>query len=232
MKVLPLFYLGSLSEEDIKAHECSDRIWVDHATFMRYAESEVGVASIVRLYNRVDQSVPALIYSPHSQEPNTIYAPSWMISELLHDTEEVNCERIHPSMATRISIVPHTSDHLRADEDPETILRNGFEQYTCLVKGMDYNIWLGAHSFTITLLDILPHGHDIYCIRGSELELELGAPFDRPVTPPPPETLPEPVAAASQSAPQQQPSEAERRAIIAAAARRRMEALRMPSNNS
>jgi hypothetical protein len=234
MKVLPLCYLGQLSEADLARHECSDRIWVHHTRFEELtATGDVGVAAIVRLSNRVEQSVPAVVHAAHYAEDDIIYAPSWVLSELVHDTEDVRCERFMPSLGTQITLLPHTSDHLHAGADPETVLRDGFEQYTCLVKGMDYQIWLGDHAFTATLMDLKPEGQDIICIRGSPLELELLAPLDRPATPPPPPE-PAPTPPAPAPAPPTQTAE-ERRIQIAAAARRRMaaeQALSNPPTNS
>jgi len=230
MKVLPLCYLGQLSELDIARHECSDRIWVHHTRFEALAASgEAGIAAIVRLSNRVEQSVPAVVYAAHYAEEDAVYAPNWILSELIHDTEEVTCERFAPSLGTQITLLPLTSDHLRGDSDPETVLRDGFEQYTCLVKGMDYQIWLGEHSFTVTMVDVAPAGQEVICIRGTPLELDLLAPLDRPATPPPsppaillPEAEPEtPMETVPLAEVHQTPEE--RRAMIAAATRRRLD---------
>jgi hypothetical protein len=240
MKVLPLCFLDSLTEVDLLRHECSDRIWVGRSAFERFtASGDAGIAAIVILSNRVDQRVPAVTHAAHYDDEETIYVPNWILQELFHDTEEVTCERFSPSLGTQITILPHTSDHLRLRIDPETLLRDGFEQYTCLVRGMDYAIWLGEHSFTVTLTDLNPQGQEIVCIRGNEIELELLAPLDRPVTPPRPATplppAPEPVAAPlGAAAPAPQPpthSEEERRALIAAATRRRL-ALRQTEDSN
>lgn len=227
MKVHPLCFLGRLSESELEQHECSDRIWVHQTVFERFtATGEAGIAAIVRLRNGVDQSVPAVIYAVHYDAEDVLYAPAWIHAELLYDTETVALERITPSLGTKITIAPHTSDHLIVGDDPQIVLRDGFEQYTCLVRGLDYQIWLGSHAFTITLTDLSPADQSIVCIRGNELELELLAPLDRPVTPPPPPApapapasapAPAPVTTVSQTA-------EERRATIAAATRRRLEA--------
>jgi hypothetical protein len=231
MKILPLCYLGQLSEADLAQHECSDRIWVHHGLFEEFtASGEAGVAAIVQLTNRVDQSVPALIYAAHYAEEGTIYAPTWILSELVHDTEDVRCERFSPSLGTQITLLPHSSDHLHAAEDAETVLRDGFEQYTCLVKGMDYAIWLGDHSFNVTLMNVSPAGKEVICIRGNPLELELLAPLDRPATPAP--AVAEPTVA--EPTPSAAPLTAEERRVqIAAATRRRLaeQALSKPPTN-
>lgn len=225
MKVLPLCFLGSLTEDDLLRHECSDRIWVGRATFEQFTTGveDAGVTAIVLLKNRVEQSVPAVIYAAHYDDENTIYAPAWIISELFHDTEIVTCERYMPSLGTQITLLPHSSDHFRDSNDPETLLRDGFEQYTCLLRGNTYQIWLGTHSFSVTLTDLLPAHENVICIRGSELRLELLAPLDRPVTPP--QAPSEPSEPSEPPAPPP-PSitDEERRAIIAAATRRRLAA--------
>lgn len=227
MKVYPLCFLGRLSESELEQHECSDRIWVHHTVFERFtATGEAGIAAIVRLSNGVDQSVPAVVYAVHYDAEDVLYAPAWIHAELLYDTETVTLERISPSLGTKITIAPHTSDHLIVGEDPQIVLRDGFEQYTCLVRGLDYQIWLGSHAFTVSLTDVSPADQSIVCIRGNELELELLAPLDRPVTPPPapapaPASAPAPAPAPAPTVPQ---TAEERRAIIAAATRRRLAA--------
>jgi hypothetical protein len=235
MQVQPLYYLGSLSDDEIAKEDCSDRIWVPQAIFERFTNTD-GPA-VVRLQNSVEQTIPALIYAVHYGDRNTMYAPSWICDELAHDMDTIELFPIRPNVGTQITIVPHTSDYLDVAEDPVTVLRNGFEQYTCLVRGLDYKIWLGSHSFTITITDMLPPEESVIYIRGHELELELLPPLDRPDTPPPPQLpeptpppIPEPIPEQIVELPKH--SAEEQRALIAAATRRRLEALRNASSNS
>jgi len=229
MKVLPFVYNDRLDDADIARHECSDRIFVGPRTFERLTgERDPGVATIVLMVNNVTQTVPAIVYGAHGDSEGVVYAPAWICTELLFDTEEVELHPASPDLCTRITVVPHTSDHLHGPEDAETLLRNAFEQYTCLVPGLDYSLWLGEHMMTVTLTAVEPADRPFVCIRGNELELELLAPLDRPATPPPPPTPvveAPPVTSAPSETPWTAPlSPAELRARIAAAARARAQA--------
>jgi hypothetical protein len=234
MKVLPLIYYDALSDEEIARHDCSDRLFVGARTFERMtALSGPGVATIVLLENAVTQSAPALVYGAHSSAEDIVYAPAWILAELLYDTENVRLSPVTPDLCRKITLVPHTSAHLHGPTDPETLLRDAFEQYTCLVPGLDYDLWLGGHAMTVTLTVVEPLDRPYVCIRGNELMLELLAPLDRPATPPPvPVPAPAPVPApVPVTAPTLSP--AELRAHIAAAARARMAAvLSTPDNSS
>ena len=78
MRVIPLAYCPTLSEDDIYRHECSDRIWVPRHTFERWLTAEdAGTVVIVQL-----EGVPACMYAPHAGPRNVIYAPMWMCEEL------------------------------------------------------------------------------------------------------------------------------------------------------
>ena len=81
---------------------------------------------------------------------------------------------------------------------------------------------------TVTLTAVEPADRPFVCIRGNELELELLAPLDRPMTPPPrspPVVEAPPVTSAPSETPWTAPlSPAELRARIAAAARARAQA--------
>jgi hypothetical protein len=223
MKIQPLFYLESLSDEQIARYECSDKIWVSRRFFEDFLiGTEVGVAGIARLSNRVGNEVYALVFSAHHGEDDVVYAPSWICAALELDSEDVSIARASPSLGTRIKIVPHTSDHLHA-EDPQTLLRDAFENYTCLMNGYDYKLWLTDHAMTVTLLEIFPEGQDVICVRDCEIELELAAPLDRPATPPaPPAPVVEPEPAAPIVPAIPQPTPEERRAQMLAAVRRRL----------
>jgi hypothetical protein len=156
-------------------------------------------------------------------------------AELLCDTEDVQLSPASPDLCTKITLAPHTSDHLHGSTDPETLLRDAFEQYTCLVPGLDYNLWLGDYAMTVTLTAVEPTDRPFVCIRGNEVELELLAPLDRPATPPivlPPAPVPapEPVPAPTPVEWNAPLTPAELRARVAAAARAR--ALSKPESSS
>ncbi len=239
MKVLPFIYNERLDDAEIARHECSDRIFVGLRTFERLSsERNPGEAMIVLMVNNVTQTAPALIYGAHGDAEDIVYAPAWICAELLYDTEEVELNPASPDLCTRITVVPHTSDHLHGPEDAETLLRNAFEQYTCLVAGLDYSLWLGDHAMTVTLSAVEPADRPCVCIRGNELELELLAPLDRPATPPPtPIVEPPRVAPAPSTAPAPwtaplSPTELRARMAAAARARAQAQALSKPESST
>ena len=232
MKIQPLFYNEALTDEAIAKHECSDKLWVSRRQFEDFlVGTEVGVAGIARLTNRVGSEAYGVVFGVHMGDDDTIYAPQWMCAAMEYDPDGVSLTRATPSLGTRIKIVPHTSDHL-ASEDPQTLLRDAFENYTCLMNGQDYKLWLEDHAMTVTLLEIYPVGQEVICVRDCEIELELEAPLDRPATPPPALALPEassqvpeelPTVAEEPSRPR--PTREELAALMGAAARRRLAAL-------
>lgn len=185
MKVLPLIYMGNHPDDELAKHACSDRIWVGKHTFETYTrDSEPGITICLKLRNAVDQTVPVSIYGVHHDDEGTIYVPQWMLEELEHDHDHVQIELCDDiSMCSSISIAPHTSDHLASD-DPQTLLRDGFENYTFLMPGRDYEIWLGSHSFIVSLVSVQPD-QPVVCIRDCELTVELLPPLDLPIPPPP-----------------------------------------------
>jgi hypothetical protein len=252
MRVIPLCYCPTLSEEDIYRHECSDRIWVPRHIFERWLTAEeVGSVVIVQL-----EGIPACMYAPHAGDRNVIYAPMWMCEELGTsldppgdddtDTEDdyIVLERLQPAMCTFLKVQPHTSDHLPAcvggaggDAMPEDTLSRAFEEYTCLRQGQTVmlNLPSGSRMF-VTIDEATPAGP--VCIRSTEVAMDLLEPLDappaRPPTPPPaplpllfPEfpTYPSPPVAVQPLAQQPQPQEethAQKRARMLAAATARM----------
>jgi len=183
MRIQPLVFLEHLTDEQIREHEGSDRLWLSRREFERaVTESEPGVTTILRLTNRVEQTTVGAVYSIHHNEgeEDTIYAPQWMCSLLdLEDT--ISIERCAPSMCSRIVLQPHTSEHVSADE-PLELLNRAFERYTCITSGTTIPLWLDtlAQSIRATVVGMLPETFEPLCIRGSELELELLRPLDMP----------------------------------------------------
>jgi hypothetical protein len=193
MRVLPLFYLENLTDEEIEEHECSDRIWLNKTEFELWL-SEPGVVSLLELKNSMDQKVVGAVYSIHnSEEQDVVYIPNWMYKQLeLDDIVEVS--RFVPSLCSGLTLQPKTSDHLIL-EDPELMLRNAFENYSCLTTGQEIPLWIG-YTFYVTIAELKPTQGTL-CIRNCELELDLLPPLDSINTEPEPvqeqETEPEPV---------------------------------------
>ena len=233
--------MGHLSDDDIAMYECSDKLWLSKRSFEYWlTRSDVGVATILKLKNGVEQTVVGLAYKPHSNddEHDTVYAPQWICDMLDCDNENISVERYEPSLCTGLTILPHTSDHIRA-QDPQEFLRDAFEAYTCIQEGMTLQLWVindetkVGHPFTITVTSTRPLANEPLCIRNCEVELELLPPLDLPIVPlkpPTPEPEPEPVPTNSfnEATPGQllggvHDDTKSKRELAAAAARRRLQ---------
>lgn len=199
MRIIPLSYCPTLSEDDIYRHECSDRIWVPRHTFERWLTAEdAGIVVIVKL-----EAVPACMYAPHTGPRNIIYAPLWMCEELgvsldppTEEEEDIEAsteddyiipERLQPPMCTFMKVQPHTSYHLPAcvggqggEEMPEDTLSRAFEEYTCLREGQTVllNLPCGSRMF-VTIVEAYPATGPV-CIRNTEISMDLLEPLDRP----------------------------------------------------
>jgi hypothetical protein len=178
MKVLPLSYMESLTDEQILEFECSDRIYVPKAEFeRRMNDSEPGIATILSLTNRVGQTVVGSLFST-TYELDTIYVPYRMVQALDMDTEEITIRTIQPSLCTRVTLQPFTSDHVSA-ENPQELLRDAFERYTCLSVGDQVSLWIGYPVQAVIKALEPPLGEPL-CFRNCEIELDLERPLDMP----------------------------------------------------
>jgi len=179
MRILPIFYLDNLTDEEISEHECSDRIWLSQSEFEHWVTStEVGIVTVLQLTNNVQQTALGFPYSVHhNEDPSVIYVPNWMYKRLELD-EEITIARFQPPMCTGFTIQPHTSDHLTF-QDPEVSLRNAFENYACLTPGIEIPLWIG-YPFHVTIACLKPFDEPS-CIRNCEVELELMPPLDAPL---------------------------------------------------
>lgn len=179
MRVLPLFYLDNLTDDEIAEQECSDRIMLSDSEFEHWVtSSDLGVVTLLEIKNGVEQKVVGSAYGVHNtEEKDVIYVPNWMY-KLLDLDDTITLSRFNPSLCTGLTIQPHTSDHLLLEE-PELSLRNAFENYSCLTPGQEIPLWIG-HSFVVTIADLKPTQGTL-CIRNCELELELLPPLDAPL---------------------------------------------------
>ena len=180
-RILPIFYLENLTDEEISEHECSDRIWLNKSAYEHWVtSSDVGVVTVIELKNALEQSVVGTPYNVHHnlEDPDVIYVPNWMFKRLDLD-DMVTLSRYEPSLCTGLKLQPHTSDHLTF-QDPELTLRNAFERYSCLMPNQEIPLWIG-YEFTVTIANLNPTNDKPLCIRDCELELELMPPLDAPI---------------------------------------------------
>jgi hypothetical protein len=122
-------------------------------------------------------TVVATPVGPHYEEENILFVPTWMWNRLKGDGDvSVTCvlERCHPSMASMISLEPHTS-MLLACKDPETALRNAFEQYSCIQRGETYPLQLEdlPELLWVTIPAVAPESAAPLCIRNIELTVDM-----------------------------------------------------------
>ena len=94
----------------------------------------------------------------------------------LTEDDTVQIERFQPSLCTGLTLQPHTSDHLTL-EDPVTVLRDAFENYSCLMPGMEIPLWIGSKMY-VTISELQPIANTPLCIRNCELEIDLLPPYD------------------------------------------------------
>lgn len=204
MRVLPLIYIEHFTEDEVAEHECSDRIWLGQRTYERLMNAaEPGVANMLTVLNDANQSVVGCVYGVHYGDEELLYLPQWMYEELVCDSENITIHATQPGLCTGIMIQPHTSEHVSA-ADPQELLRDAFERYSCLIPGTTIPLWLESlHTkMYVTVLEVRPHTNEVRSIRNSEIELELMRPLDMPLPAPPPivpaalaEPEPEPVPA-------------------------------------
>lgn len=201
MRVLPLLFAEFLTDDDIEEFECSDRIWVPKHIFERWVRlSEPGVAMLAKLENTVGQFAIGVVQDVHYDGADIMYVPQWM-SRRLADSDDVTLDNYEPNLCTGLTIQPHTSDHVTAD-DPQVYLRDAFERYSCLIPGQTVPLWVGPsqqnpafHTMHVDIATLRPLNDDPLCIRNCEIELELLPPLDTPIPPPPRPESPPPMTA-------------------------------------
>jgi len=201
MRVLPLLFCEFLTEEEIHEYECSDRIWVPKRMFERWVMlSEPGVAMLARLENRVGQYSVGSVQDMHHESDDVLYVPRWMVARLDGD-DTVTVDHFEPNLCTGLTIQPHTSDHVQAD-DAQVYLRDAFERYSCLIPGQTIKLWVGPshlnpefHCMQVDIMQLNPASDEPLCIRNCEIELDLMPPLDMPLPQPPLPESPPPIAA-------------------------------------
>lgn len=192
MRVLPLFYNEAFTDEDIAEHECSDRIWCSPAQFRQLTDdAEPGITTLLHVTNEEAHTTVGCIYGVHhSTESDLLYVPHWMYDQL--GDGAVIVEPAQLGLCTRLVLQPHTSEHLSA-EDPQELLRDAFERYSCLTPGTTIPLWIGQ-AITVTISELGPVPNTSLCIRNCEVTLELLRPLDMPDEEPAPQPVIEPVA--------------------------------------
>jgi hypothetical protein len=188
-QIKSLLFLEILTDDDIQRHMCSDRIWLPRTDFETHlGRQEAGAVLVLRLKNGVGQTVVGTPFGYHNEGRKDIYIPQWMLEAMDYDAENITIEPCTPSLCSRITITPFTSEHITA-ADPQIYFRDGFESYTCIQRGLVLPLFCDERMVYVSVDDAIPNTDEPLCIRDVELELELQRPLDRPPTPPVPEIV-------------------------------------------
>ena len=170
--------------------EATNQVTISRARFRDVmeatSEGELPIYELVTPRGRI----PVSFRGTHSDGVHILYVPEWIWNALKEESDDVVCvmEPIKPSMACMIALEPHTSDLLKC-KDPETALRNAFEQYTCIRKGASYPLQLEdlPTVLWVTIPKTAPDSSDSLCIQNVELVVDMLPARDAPPPPPPPE---------------------------------------------
>jgi len=176
--IYPLCFNENLFDTEIAGGETSDGIYLAQGRFRAFMGQEDESVVVLEL-KCGDRTVYAHIRGVHSDDDTMIYAPTWMCQLLRCDGgEDIELRQSNPSMGTKITIQPHTSEYA-ALEDPVSALRDGFEHYTCLVSGIDIPLTVAGSRLIVSIVDTGRVGP--VCIRGIDLEVEIQTPLDAPM---------------------------------------------------
>jgi hypothetical protein len=176
--IYPLCFNTNLFDSEIRGRETSDGIYLAQGRFRAFMGQDDESVVVLEL-SCGDRTGYAHINGVHSDDDAILYAPNWMCQLLrCHGGEEIELRQCNPSMGTKITIQPHTSEYTRLD-DPVSALRDAFEHYTCLVSGIDIPLVVAGSTLIVSIVDTGRVGP--VCIRGIDLEVEIQTPLDAPV---------------------------------------------------
>jgi len=177
--------------------ECSNQFYIHFTHFEKMLGDDSAGELLLYELKTPSGTIVGTPIGPHSDGRNLLFVPTWMWDALKGANEEVVCmlERCRPSLASMIALEPHTSDLLKC-KDPETALRNAFEQYSCIRKGGTYPLQLEdlPNLVWVTIPAVTPAIKEHLCIRNVELIVNMLPARDAPLPIPPVAT---PAAAAT-----------------------------------
>lgn len=168
--------------------ECSNQFFIHSTHFEKLLGDDSSGELLLYELKTSEGTIVGTPIGPHSEGNNYIFVPTWMWDALKGMEEEVVCmlERCRLSMASMIALEPHTSDLLKC-KDPETALRNAFEQYSCIQKGGTYPLQLEdlPTLVWVTIPAVNPDVKEPLCIRNVELIVNMLPARDAPLPAPP-----------------------------------------------
>ena len=135
MNVLPLSAMGTMTEEELRSAECSDRLYVPSTVFQEHLRT---TTVFLKLTNRVEQTVIGCMFAVHSNIGDTaIYVPQWLFEKLDFDTEHITLERVELLTCTQVTLQPFVPIEGLTME----YLQESMEQYSSITDGQTLRLW-------------------------------------------------------------------------------------------
>jgi len=145
MNVLPLSAMGSLSDEELQAAECSDRLYVPTTLFQRHLQT---TPVFLMLKNRVEQSVVGRMFAVHANiGENVIYVPQHILEALDFDLEHVTAEPMRLRTCTQVTLQPFEAMEGLTME----LLQESLERYSHIRDGQTLRLW-HPHGFEYSIM--------------------------------------------------------------------------------
>ena len=135
MNVLPLSAIGTMTEDELRSAECSDRLYVPSTVFQEHLRT---TTVFLKLTNRVEQTVIGCMFAVHSNIGDTaIYVPQWLYEKLDFDTEHITLERVELPTCTQVTLQPFAPIEGLTME----YLQESMEQYSSITDGQTLCLW-------------------------------------------------------------------------------------------
>ena len=173
-KQLRTFALNAaLTDSQIEKYETSNSVLISSSFFQEIMNNHHNDKKmlILGLYHK-KKKIYVNIDAAHYDEDDIIYVPLWIYRYLQYeDGEFVNYMPVAPKSGNKIKIKPH-SDFYAYLPDPVKSLRNGFEQYSILLKNTTIPLNINGRILLVDIIDTFTKNQPI-CIRGIELIVEI-----------------------------------------------------------
>ena len=175
MEVLKLktFYLNSLLDDAvIDKYNSSNSVIISQNLFQEITNKESdNTVNIIGLYYK-GKKIYVDIIDSHTDDPNIMYVPEWIYKYLNYEEDElVNYMQVHPKVGNKVKIKPRGDFYAYLD-DPISALRNGFENYSCLLKDTVILLNIDGIPLEVEIVETYIKNQPIY-IRGVELEVDI-----------------------------------------------------------
>jgi hypothetical protein len=166
-------FYNKLSDSEISKYETSNNVLISNALFEEILNNheDNNKMLILGLYYN-NKKIFVNISGNHHNNDNLIYLPLWIYQYFNYtDGEQINYMQVSPKIGSRIKIKPH-EDFYAFLPDPVQALRDGFEQYSILLKNTTIPLNINGRTLLIDIIDTNSNNNPIN-IRGIELEVEI-----------------------------------------------------------